>query len=334
MSLLTKSISFCDKVAQNIVDESYKQFVLDTVQNYGAAVIQRHYERWDGNHSVEKIQKTPYLVCQRSNGNPYYMFLCRYNSKNVSIFIDKKIQSGYSLPRMIIVPFQFHSTLYNGTLFDGEMVKTTIGEWVFVINTVLAIKGHSCSETNMVGRLDIIHNIFDIQFKPTLLDMCVFQIKKYFKCTELSDLLHHLLPALNYSSRGLLFKPLYNKFKDILYNFDDSLVKNPTKTKLSNSNGFLTYEDLADLKASTACKQEAVVGSRHAGKLRMLQGGAVDCYKLVDNAGKSTGYLRVRDWKDSLQIQEAFKGQPITKEIPINCEWDAKFQKHEFRGMC
>eukprot|EP00798_Chlamydomonas_sp_ICE-L_P019641 gene19641-26327_t len=324
MSLLTKNISFCEKVAQNVVDENYKKHVLNTIRNFGAGVIQKHHERWCET-SLQKLQRNPFLVCQRSNGNPYYMFLCHYNCKNVCIFIDKKVQSGYSLPRMIVVPFQFAPPLYNGTLLDGEMVKTTDNEWAFVVNTMYAYKGQPLQDTSLLHKLDAINNMLECHIKPLIMDTCHFQVKKYFKCTELNGLIAKLIPALHYTSRGLLFKPLYSKFNDILYNFDDSLIKNPTKRKMAN--GFVASIDMAEDHPTPSLLKAT---PKHHGKFRIAQTGNVDCYKLIDPVGKSAGLLRVRKWKESLIIQDAFRGQPITKELVIECEWNDAFQRHEF----
>ena len=59
----------------------------------------------------------------KSNGNPYFLLLTKINGINQCIFIDKKIKKNHEHPRMIINIFYFDDEVFEGTLFDGEIIK-------------------------------------------------------------------------------------------------------------------------------------------------------------------------------------------------------------------
>lgn len=48
-----------------------------------------------------------------------------------------------------------------------------------------------------------------------------------------------LLQELPYTCRGIYFKPLFIKFRDILLNFDDTLIKKVVKVKYKDTSSFL-----------------------------------------------------------------------------------------------
>lgn len=294
-----KNISFCDRVCQNIISPDLKQSLLDDISTrFGANIIRRHHARMDA-AALARVSKAPHIVCLRSNGNPYFMYLTQHHHKNVCIFIDKKIQGGYALPRMVLSPFQLAPCLFlnGGTLFDGEMVKDNDEHWLFLINDAWGYCGASLAEASLAERLKVIDNVLRTQFMPSMHDICAMQMKQYVKVTDVKTLVDDLAPSLQYNSRGLLFKPLYRKFTDVLFNFDDSLVikaQRPVQNK---------QEVIA------AVPQDVVV-------MRIMRGSDPDVYKFVDQSGT----MRVKTLEDSLNLRACFYNQPVTKQMTVSCK--------------
>jgi len=236
----TGDISFCDSTAFNIKSENVKKNILNTIESLtGIKIIQKHFNNFNENH-FKKLNDIPHLVSLKSNGNPYLLFLTRINFTNISIFIDKKIQPGYFLPRMIISYFQFDDSLYSNTLFDGEMVKIKGNKWNFILNDIYIHKNTNLSNQNIFNRLDIIYNILKSGINVNHYDICNFKLNKYFKYSEMKYMVEEYKPKLNYTCRGIYFTPLYFKFKKILYNFDSTLVNSVKRVKYQNNNEFMS----------------------------------------------------------------------------------------------
>ena len=246
----TGYISFCDSTAFNIKSDKIKKKLLDTINSISnIKIIQKHFDILNVNH-FKKLNEIPHLVSLKTNGNPYLLYLTRHNFTNISVFIDKKIQSGYFLPRMIISYFQFDDSLYDNTLFEGEMVKDKNNNWIFIINDLYIHKNKLLVNNNILNRIDIIDNILKTEFNEDN-NICSFNIKKYFKYDELKYVIEDFSKKLNYTSRGIYFTPLYFKFKNILYNFDSSLVNIVKKVKYQKNNEFLLMKDKNNIENNT-----------------------------------------------------------------------------------
>jgi hypothetical protein len=178
--------------------------------------------------------------------------MLKYNFKNYCVFIDKKIQQGYYYPRMIICNFHFSDSLFDDTVIEGEMVKTSSGRWLFVMNDLLVVKGTYLNESNVIKRLNILYEVMENDFTIDDMDICRFSVKKYFKYHEYDDLINNHIPKLPYTCRGIYFKPLFLRFKDILVNFDDSVVKKVERKKYKNTSNFLLNDPQQDPEEAQA----------------------------------------------------------------------------------
>ena len=239
-------ISFADKVAYNIKADDTKKYILDNLEKrYNLKIISKHHDRFE-EKLMHSINNNPHLICAKSNGNPYFLHMLKYNFKNYCVFIDKKIQQGYYYPRMIICNFHFSDSLFDDTVIEGEMVKTSSGRWLFVMNDLLVVKGTYLNESNVIKRLNILYEVMENDFTIDDMDICRFSVKKYFKYHEYDELINNHIPKLPYTCRGIYFKPLFLRFKDILVNFDDSVVKKVERKKYKNTSNFLLNDPQAE----------------------------------------------------------------------------------------
>jgi hypothetical protein len=264
--MLIGEISFCEQTGFNIKTDETKKYILDRISNrYGLKIITRHFEKYE-DYMLENLQKRPHLLCVRSNGNPYFLYLTKLNFVNYCIFIDKKIQQGYSYPRMIICHFRFDESLFRDTMLDGEMAKTNSGHWSFYINDLIVHNGHHLTEVNLVKRLNLLYETLQKSFSPTTNDICHFKVKKYFKYTDgkNNQIMEDHLTAVDYTCRGIYIRPLFLKFKDVLINFDDNLIKKVERQKYKHLKSFMLKEDgdkLIDVDTASVASEKSSLSS-------------------------------------------------------------------------
>ncbi len=250
-------ISFCGKIAFNIKSDETKKYILERLEKlYQIKIVQKHYEKFN-DKSLDILAKNPYLICVRTNGNPYYLYLLKHNLVQYCVFIDKKIQQGYYLPRMIIVQLQFNDILFEDTVFEGEMIKSKDNKWFYIINDILSISGKHLLNVNLPNRINRLYDILNNYYTYDKYDTFRICVKEYFNYNQLEYLITHHLEKLPYTSRGLYFKPLFLKFKDILYNFDDSLIKKVERFKYNSIKKFITNQD--EIKIDNNIKNENVL---------------------------------------------------------------------------
>lgn len=349
-------ISFCDQVGFNIKTDETKRFILERIQNkYGLKIITKHFEKYD-DRMFESIQKRPHMISVRSNGNPYFMYMTRLNFVNYCIFIDKKIQQGYSYPRMILSHFKFDNCLFEDTIIDGEMVKTNDGTWTYLLNDLVVLKGQHLTDYNLIRRLNLLYETIEKYFKPDVNDICKILIKKYFKCDEGMVIMNDHINKVNYSCRGLYFKPLFLKFKDILINFDDNLITKVERTKYKHLKSFMLKEDgekLMDVETSSVSserstksnkslmsdkssdshasyKQAAInpvheqSGVRH---LNTRKTNLPDVYDVLDENMQLLGTAAVPSLTISKYLRETFSHKNIVDIVNIPFKFSTNFNK-------
>jgi hypothetical protein len=317
-------ISFVDKIAYNIKADDTKKHILDSIEKrYNLKIITKHHERFD-ERLMPTINNNPHLVCARSNGNPYFLHMMKYNFTNYCVFIDKKIQQGYFYPRMIICNFHFDDSLFSDTILEGEMVKTKSGKWIFVFNDLLVLKGEFLSDSNVVKRLNLLYETLEKDFKPDDMDICQFAVKKYFKYDAIKELVNDHVPKLPYTCRGLYFKPLFLRFREILINFDDSVIKKVERKKYKNAGNFLLNEDAVEIIK----QQEQIVQQNKECNFNIRKTSNPDIYELYDiNSNKMDGTACIPTLKLSKAMYHLFQNKNVVDKVPIKCEFSEKWNK-------
>jgi hypothetical protein len=223
----TGFISFCDRVCNNIKSLDTKDVVLaDLEARFGVQILQRHWHRLDEKGEAH-VQRVPHMACLRSNGNPYYFYITRYEDIPIIFYVDKKVQPGYQKPRMILGRGKWSEELADGTLLDGEMVKDTNGKWLFLINDIIGYKGKHLGNQHLPERLKLMSHILDSMYTADdTLDVCRYEVKHYVNSgKEDTDALIELSKQLQYTNRGVYYWPYSLKYKPKLHNFDESLIK-------------------------------------------------------------------------------------------------------------
>ena len=345
-------ISFCDRIGFNIKSDDIKKKILDDLESInGFKVIQKHFDRFDANISPSRINTIPHIVSLRSNGNPYLLYLTKYNYENQCIFIDKKIQHGYFYPRMILSKLWFDPSIFNDTLLDGEMVKTNTGDWHFIINDIMCLNGQSLDRLNIVKRVAIVYDILEKQYFDDDFNCCRLFVKKYVTMSQIDQLVNEFLPTLPYTCRGIYFKPFYLKFKDILANFDDTLVQKVVRFKYKHIDGEtfksaqtspprkdqVTYHEAPapqpqittnhykpqlTLPTTPPCKDQVTFYVKKTSN--------VDIYELYsnDHDDKCHSVALVNTLKTSKMMKEIFRDVNLTDKLAMTCVYCEKFSKY------
>jgi hypothetical protein len=332
----TGEISFASRIAFNIKMDDAKTRILEELeQRFRFKVIQKHNERYQDS-MISKLNNNPHLISVRTNGNPYLLYLTRMNFVNQCVFIDKKVQQGYFLPRIILTKFRFDDDLFKeGTLMDGEMVKDRDGHWIFILSDLIGYKGIYLDNLNAVKRLNLLYTIFECQFKYDEYDVCNFQIKKQFTYDKLEHIITDFIPKLPYTCRGIYFKPLFLKFKDILANFDDSLIQKVMRRKYKSVGNFLLLEDTEKLLTNESHKPVPRVPSfTNAQDMKAMKYFYIkktnqpDVYEMCDEHNISQGNACVPTLKVSKMMRGLFADKNVTDKLFMKCEFSEKFEKY------
>jgi hypothetical protein len=327
-------ISFCDKIGYNIRSDETKKQILDKLEKkYGIRIIARHYDKFDPVRSVPVLNRNPHMICARSNGNPYMLYLTRYNFVDICIFIDKKVQQGYFLPRMIVAHLMIGAgAVHDDTVMHGEMIKKNDGSWVFAINDMTVYKGRLLSEENLVKRLNYVYALLESEYIED--DMTPFKIvvKKFFAYDEAEALDSHI-KDLPYTCRGLYFKPLFIKFRDILLNFDDALVKKVERYKVGgtfmlNAGGEAALAPPPTVPPPSMTSPKPTPNqNQNQTQFYTKKTSAPDVYDIFDEHGVAVGIACIPTLALSKKMRLLFETKTIIDKLRLPYTYSDKFNK-------
>ena len=222
--------SFCNKEIDNVTDNSMKKYILDNLYIKTKIKFNFRYAKIY-NEQYSKNLNNPHILCLKSSGTPYLLFLTQINNTNYAFLIDKKIKDGYEYPKIFVVHYRFDSDLFNGTLFEVELTRDKNNEWCLLIGDIYTMAGVSLQTVQIHGRINHIIDIMDNKYiNDSFVDICPIFIKKYFDLQEIQTVLNDFIPTLPYRVRGFYFVPLKTSYAKILYLFKDSDYKKVNST--------------------------------------------------------------------------------------------------------
>jgi len=332
-------ISFCDKIGFNIKSDEVKSKLLQELDSaIGFKIIQKHHEKFHEGLCVN-LNRNPHLINVRSNGNPYLLYLTRYQFGNQCIFIDKKIQHGYFHPRMIITKLWFHDDLFDNTLLDGEMVKRKDGSWIFLVNDIIICRGQPLNYMKLPERINTIYQILTKMYYEDDHNVCSIEVKKYFSYKDLqTNKVKDFIDTLDYSSRGIYFKPMMLRYRDILLNFDDTLIKKVVRVKVGgfvetvmHANNVIENHPITQPTQPT-CDTAIVEKSKDQDQVFWIKKtNKSDIYELFTNSGTppslGSAFACVNNMKTSEFLRSILGNSTVTDKVQVKCTMHPKLNK-------
>ncbi len=151
-----KSIKFGNKKALQIISNEMKESIRDSITDICDIEISARNYNFLNENNIHYLKNKPYKVCLNTFGQKYLLYLTKYDNKKYCIFINRKRQD------MIYIRFRFSAELFTNTLFDGELIKNSEGEWIYAITDILSYQGENIKETKTLNeRLDILNDIME-----------------------------------------------------------------------------------------------------------------------------------------------------------------------------
>lgn len=354
----TDIISFCGQRAFNINTAPVKKKILNKLETtYNIRIVAKHFEKFHEGH-FKKLNNFPYQVCLKTNGNPYLLYLTKLHGKNQVIFVDKKIQHNYFLPRIIFSKLMFDDSLFNDTIIDGEMIQVPISDssghgkfdinkdkWIFMIHDLYVYKGTNLVDVPLNKRINLVYNMLQNEYKQDKYDTCRIEIKRYFGASEIREIVGEFIPKLRYTCRGLYFKPQYFSYNDILFNFDDSLIRDTTRVKYQsqtdntvsmNIDNFSNPNNIINPISTISDEQpvkSVIVSTTETGDVifDIEKTDILDEYSMYEKTGmkqgKKIGTLGILNSKISQMLQRTFESAKLNTRIEFYCRYNKKFNK-------
>jgi len=325
-SSFTKT-SFCGIEIDNITKNESKQYILNQLSLLCSGIKYNSRYAKVFNEQFSKNLNNPHVLFLKSSGTPYLLFLSQINGLNYGFLIDKKIKEGYEFPKIFILPYEFSSELYKGTLFECELIRKRSGKWCIGINDIYYHLGANMKKTIIIQRINKIHALLDNDYlENQFTKTCYLFVKKYFDYKDLNYALSTFAPQLGYDTRGIYFVPLRVDYSNILYIIpkDDSLIHNKS----------VSGNDAPKVKSPVIKK---AAGGKKMGKkdtkcFRIVKTMKPDVYELYlsknDDLVKQ-GIALVQTTLLSHSLSEWFHSKEFDDVIKVECKYNEYFKKWE-----
>ena len=315
VNIKTLDISFCGKRALNIVNSEAKDEVMKFFTTHSIKINQR-YANLLQSSSLNYLSKHPHLISIKTAGTNYFMLLTYLNDTPVTLFIDRKIKSGYKYPRVISSRLGFDESLYQkGTLFDGELVKDKDDNWMFLLHDLLVLEGKKMN-TTIVHKTNEMYKIMSEKFvaNPEL-DNCPIRIKKLFTYADYNKMITQFIPRLKYPIRGLYFNTMSKKHSNFLFLYpNQNTMHGGLMKKEKQSKG-----------------QEQVVVKKEKDNVFIVKGtDTTGVFLLETSDGESRGEAHVPTLKMSKILRRALGDNETVK---FHCIKNDKFDKWELKEL-
>ena len=220
--------SFCNKKVNNIISNDLKHYILNDMKLRTSITNKSKYAKIY-NPNFSKNLKNPHIICLKTIGSPYLLYCTKINNVNYSLLIDKKIKDGYDYPKMFIVNYNFDEKLFNGTLFETELVRDKSNNWFLLLSDIYYYN-NTIENNNIITRVNLIYDIMNNLYKEDeFSEICPLQIKKYFNTNEKGNIIS-FINKLNYKVRGIYIIPINNSYSNVLYLFNDDDMEHTTNS--------------------------------------------------------------------------------------------------------
>lgn len=317
----TSKISFCNKQACNVVEDSFKEEILNILQkNYYVSIKDKNFYIINP-RNIKYIEKNPHFLSVKSSGSLYYLFLTRIDQKNYCFFIDKKVKDGHNFPRIISVNYRFADELFDNTLFDGELLRDRDENWLYIINNLVIHRGTLLKDKHINYKLNLVYDILTNQYqKDSHLEICPLYVKRLFANHEFEYIIKTYIPSLNYNPRGIYFEGIRN--------FNNHLFLFPRGQKFEKKSLSEPKVDLTPKKKKIIKKNNTSLGDRKILRFMVRKTDISDIYNLYclkDDDIHKYGGAHIPNLKTSKYMRKAFSDG--VDNITMNCEYNEKMEK-------
>ena len=160
--------------------------------------------------------KEEYMVCEKSDGERSILLLLHINNKPMCFMTNRKNEFYF-------MDFSFKKEVFEGSIFDGEIIKTKKGTWNYLIHDCMAYNGTSFIESSHRLRYACIIDFIVKRYVNKETDPVNIKTKIFYTYgPEISKTWEHIQKTTENEIDGLILTPVN---KPILFGRDVNLFK-------------------------------------------------------------------------------------------------------------
>ena len=140
---------FCNGKACKVDSEKLKEKILKECELLLETTLQKGYFPGSQPVAIEKkdfevLKEKKYVVCEKSDGERGILILINIDNKPMCFIIKRNNE-------ILFLQLSFKKEVFEGSIFDGEIIKTKKGDWNYLI--------HDCMVYNSTNFMKINHDL-------------------------------------------------------------------------------------------------------------------------------------------------------------------------------
>ena len=213
------NVDFCNSKAYLIDSKELKEKVFLECEMLFGCSLKR--DRFPGPQPVAVEYKNlplkeQYMICEKSDGERAILLLLQINNKPMCFMINRN-QEFY------FMDFSFKKEVFEGTIMDGELIKTKSGTWNYLIHDCMAYNGTSFLEISHRLRYACVIDFIIKRYSPKETDCVNIKTKLFYEYGPgIVKTWEHIQKTTENKIDGLIFTPVD---RPIIFGRDNSLFK-------------------------------------------------------------------------------------------------------------
>jgi hypothetical protein len=214
------NVTFCNSNAFKIDTPELKEKVYLECEKIFNTILKRNY--FPGPQPVaiemkdiEKLKEN-YMVCEKTDGERAILLLINIDNKPMCFIINRNNE-------LYFMDLSFKKEVFEGSIFDGELIKTKEGVWNYLIHDCMSYNGTSFLKNNHCLRYSAIIDLIVKRYVNKEKDPFNVKTKLFYKYgKELNKTWDHIQKTTENKIDGLIFTPIDGP---IIFGRDNSLFK-------------------------------------------------------------------------------------------------------------
>ena len=198
-------VAFLGQQCRELVDSSgLKQSLLENYQ-YDLYKDQQLPLIFKEDQHLPILRQTEHLVCFNTRQPKYFLFCTRIDQKQYNFMINPQTGS------FILVRYHFDPSIYQGTLFVGEVMTDSDGKHVYLLSDLILYEGTNVIRISFVDRLRMMRTILqEFYSRDPGQEIGRLELREYVSYEHLRDFVRQRNRVVSYSEHisGLLFRPV------------------------------------------------------------------------------------------------------------------------------
>jgi len=184
-------IRYCNSSGFIIKNDRVKHDIINSLESQIGYNPLNLFEKSYSDRLKDTLKSKDIVATYISRGKYVYLYLTRIYNENVALIIEMDSNSKNVYPKIISIPCSFSESLYNGTLFYGEIYRSFDKKWYFLCEKLLLDSNYRASN-NCLKNIESMNKIINNGYVFTAISPFIIQQKKFFNLNDIEDSLNEL----------------------------------------------------------------------------------------------------------------------------------------------